>query len=419
MTGDDLGHPIVLALVLVAGFFNRPTFVFFAAVPYLNWLLLAGTTPTILLKFSVTLLNAFAIATAFLVGDSLYYGTLTDATLSVFKMESLSVLLVTFVNALVVTPLNFTMYNLERDNLAELGLHPRTTHLLVNMPLLFGLLALIPVVSVVCMIREKLGCRTSEKPPGKPASATLLLSIVVPMLALSMFPRQEARFLIPVLAPLSLLYSHHVFGVASFRGFSVMWVLFNVGGCEFFGALHQGGLLPCLRHIQGIHAREPLVTRHVVFYNTYTPPRFLLARPSQHATGESVGAPRCGSTTVHDLKGASALALNDKVTDIVASSTCKSNEILLVSPATLDYQLCSSNTVLTFRLLRQFHLHLSTEDLPETEDFWCGGKPPRHCSFPLNCNETNLLRRIVSLTSLNLYEINTSAIEYRLACKFS
>ena len=211
------------------------------------------------------------------------------------------------------------MYNLERDNLAAHGLHPRTTHLLVNMPLLFGVLALIPVVSAVCMIREKLGGRTSEKPPGKPASATLLLSIVVPVLALSVFPHQEARFLVPVLAPLSLLHSHHVFGVASFRWVSVMWVLFNVAGCEFFGALHQGGLLPCLRHIQGIHAREPHVTRHVIFYHTYMPPRFLLALPSQHATKEAVDTPRCGSTTIHDLKGASALALNDKVIDIFAT----------------------------------------------------------------------------------------------------
>ena len=407
-SGDDAGSPFVVAIVLVAGFFNRPTFVLFAAVPYLNWLLLgATTTPDILLKLWLTILNAAAVATTFLIGDSLYYGTLTGAALSAFKTDSLSASLVTFVKTLVVTPLNFIVYNLEPGNLAEHGLHPRTTHLLVNMPLLFGVLALFPVVSAVRVIRDKLGRRTtSEKPPGKPASGTLLLSVIVPLLALSVFPHQEARFLIPVLAPLALLYGHHVFGVASFRAVTVAWVLFNVAGCEFFGALHQGGLLPCLRHIQGIHAREPHVTRHVIFYHTYMPPRFLLSLPSQHATGESDDAPRCGSTTVHDMKGASALALNDKVTDIVARSTCKSNEILLVSPATLDYQLCSSSTTFTSRLLQQFHLHLSTEDFPEIGDFCCGGKPSRHCSLALNCNETNLLRRIFSLTSLNLYEIS-------------
>ena len=274
-------------------------------------------------------------------------------------------------------------------------------------------------MSAVCVIRKKLGSHTREKPPGKPAFGTLLLSVAVPLLALSVFPHQEARFLVPVLAPLSLLYGQHVFGDASLRGVTVVWVLFNVAGCEVVGALHQGGFQPCLRHIQSIHAREPHVTRHVIFYNTYMPPRFLLALHSQHSTVESDDAPRCGSTTVHAMNCSSALALNDKVTDIVLHNTCESNEILLISPVTLDYQLYSSDTVLTFRLLQQFHLHLSTEDLPETENFWCGGKPPRHCSLPLNCNKTNLLRMIFSLTHLNLYEINTSAIDYRIACSFS
>ena len=107
-SGDDVGSPFVVALVLVTGFFNRPTFVFFAAVPCLNWLLLGATTTlAILLKLSLTLLNAAAVATAFLIDDSLYYRTLTSANLSAFKTDSLSVSLVTFVKTLVVTPLNF------------------------------------------------------------------------------------------------------------------------------------------------------------------------------------------------------------------------------------------------------------------------------------------------------------------------
>lgn len=39
---------------------------------------------------------------------------------------------------LVVTPLNFLMYNFSSQNLAEHGLHPRWLHVFVNFPMLFG-----------------------------------------------------------------------------------------------------------------------------------------------------------------------------------------------------------------------------------------------------------------------------------------
>ena len=405
---DVGGSPFVVALILVAGFFNRPTFIFYAVVPYLNWLMRGSwevIKHDVLLKFLLTLLNAVAIATAFLIGDSMYYGTLTRVTLSAFKIDSLSESLVTVMRTLVVTPLNFIQYNMESSNLAAHGIHPRITHLLVNMPLLFGVLALIPAMSVACVAFRQFGCSKCENLSGKRACKALILSIAVPLLMLSLFAHQEARFLIPVLTPLSLLYSHLIFGSAAFKAVTVTWVLFNVAGCELFGALHQGGLLPCLGNV---HTREPQVTRHVIFYHTYMPPRFLLALPSQHALGESGNSdsPRCGSTTVYDLKGASAETLNKKVKEIAARNTCLSNEILLASPATLDYQLCSSSTTYKSQLLQQFHLHLSTEDLPNVEDFWCGSNPPRQCSFPLNCNNTSLVHRLYSLMSLNLYQLS-------------
>ena len=411
-SGSDVGSPFVVALVLVAGFFNRPTFVFFAIVPCLRWLLHSGWDVVaikrdIFPKLLLTFPSGLAITTAFLIGDSMYYGTLKSVTLGMFNVDSLSASLATVAQSLVVTPLNFVRYNVVSSNLAEHGIHPRITHLLVNMPLLFGVLAVMPAVSVMCAVLRRFGCRRCGNQSGESgACKALLLGIAVPLVLISLFPHQEARFLVPFLAPLSLLYGHLIFGSASIKAVTVMWVLFNVAMCEFFGALHQGGVLPCLGHIQNIHTREPLVTRHVIFYHTYMPPRFLLALPSQHAQGKSGESPRCGSTTVHDLKGASMVILNDKVKEITSRNKCKSNEILLVTPATLDHQLCSSTMSYKSQLLQQFHLHLSTENLPSIEDFWCGDRPPRQCSFPLDCNGTNLAQRLYSLTSLNLYQID-------------
>jgi phosphatidylinositol glycan class Z len=41
-------------------------------------------------------------------------------------------------STLVITPLNFVLYNLSPKNLAEHGIHPRWLHLLVNLPIMVG-----------------------------------------------------------------------------------------------------------------------------------------------------------------------------------------------------------------------------------------------------------------------------------------
>jgi phosphatidylinositol glycan class Z len=46
------------------------------------------------------------------------------------------------------------MYNVKTENLSEHGLHPRYLHLLVNMPLLFGPLALLAYQGVYEKIRS-------------------------------------------------------------------------------------------------------------------------------------------------------------------------------------------------------------------------------------------------------------------------
>lgn len=55
-------------------------------------------------------------------------------------------------NNFVVTPVNFLKYNTNMKNLQTHGLHPRTLHVLVNVPLLFSILGIVALLRFAKMI---------------------------------------------------------------------------------------------------------------------------------------------------------------------------------------------------------------------------------------------------------------------------
>lgn len=92
------------------------------------------------------------------IADSVYYGTLTF-TIRGENFKDVGHVLSTIFNpialasvrsegGIVLTPLNNLVYNLNVDNLAKHGIHPRYTHLLINLPLLFGPLAFLPFLNL-------------------------------------------------------------------------------------------------------------------------------------------------------------------------------------------------------------------------------------------------------------------------------
>ena len=89
-------------------------------------------------------LGLFSFAAFCIVVDSVYYGTITyslDKSLWTefegdFKAQG----------NFVITPMNNLLYNLNVDNLAQHGIHSRFTHFAVNLPLLFGPLAVFALV---------------------------------------------------------------------------------------------------------------------------------------------------------------------------------------------------------------------------------------------------------------------------------
>lgn len=139
LRGHSLRHCPQIAAILAIGFFNRPTFPAFALIPVFFWLYRGiGFKSVVSLHFHLRMLALVACIIPWVFGivffDSLYYGYISFGEIGMMDVS---------LNSFVVTPLNFLKYNVDASNLAEHGLHPRYLHTLVNVPLLFNVVALV------------------------------------------------------------------------------------------------------------------------------------------------------------------------------------------------------------------------------------------------------------------------------------
>lgn len=310
-----------IGVVVGAGILIRPTFVSFASVPLACLLLdicaLKWTFDTRIIKFIAhifrycTCLGLGSILTmlVLIIADSHYFGYLQK-------------------RQFVVTLVNFILYNLDTSSLKQHGLHPRMTHFLINMPLLYGPLALALYVFVVhAVIKRKFvdcarillsGRKKEDKGSDDYQSYLiwnmLLCSSLVPVVLLSFIPHQEPRFITPVLIPLVILFSQNLFrsSVTPLRLLS--WCIWNILGCVLFGMLHQGGVYPCLAHLQeylcNVKSQTLKTTYHVTFYHSYMPPQHLLAWPMDGHENEGGFHPSI-ALHVYDLQGSSEAALKE------------------------------------------------------------------------------------------------------------
>ncbi|KAF9152616.1 alpha 1,2 mannosyltransferase [Linnemannia schmuckeri] len=109
--------------------------------------------------------------------DSIYFGKLVISRqphglpmtlLEIFTTSPLSWKSLSVQGSLTVTMWNNLQYNLDKDNLALHGLHPRFFHLLLNFPVLFGNLAWIGVTTIISKVMardwssRRLGFKTAE-----------------------------------------------------------------------------------------------------------------------------------------------------------------------------------------------------------------------------------------------------------------
>ncbi|KAF3210663.1 hypothetical protein TWF191_011143 [Orbilia oligospora] len=122
---------VVLGLFTVFGTFNRITFPAFLILPGLSLLKHFFTYPSSIFAFT---LPALLLSAAFIILDTHIYTQLPINSIGL--------------SDLIITPLNNIAYNSQTENLAQHGLHPFYTHLLVNLPQLLGP-AIIPLLSLM------------------------------------------------------------------------------------------------------------------------------------------------------------------------------------------------------------------------------------------------------------------------------
>jgi phosphatidylinositol glycan class Z len=224
-------------------------------------------------------------------------------------------------------PLNALRYNSQTSNLAEHGIHPRVTHALVNLPLMFGPLTLYlyyrllrfvqqtlwpsrepkpaelaPVAAAIVGPRSPLARRrhrlgTAQPQPHIDSHFLFAATVASGLVVLSLAPHQEARFLTPLLVPLTMLCCSwlalgRVDDSQQWRSSALvarwlLWLLFNGALVLLFGVAHQGGVVRALANLYSTAAATSAVgststvgagagTTVVLFYASYTPPLHLL-----------------------------------------------------------------------------------------------------------------------------------------------
>src|SRR5271170_997705 len=218
----------------------------------------------------------------------------------------------------IITPWSNFKYNVNVLNLAEHGLHPPWTHLLVNLPCLLGPALLIPIIAPQPY-------RTSIKHLLRDIC---FLCSVSGLILLSSRPHQEFRFLLPIitllLVSLSQFLPPNLFISSALKvnsnsrpprirpklggparipaliskhakrpyGWCTSWIVFNLIAGVFMGSLHQSAIVPTTRYLSNriretppppacLHRDESDCIRQtrMLWHRTYPAPDWLFGQP--------------------------------------------------------------------------------------------------------------------------------------------
>ncbi|NXS06520.1 PIGZ mannosyltransferase, partial [Neodrepanis coruscans] len=363
-SAEPTNSPLI-GVITTAGFFNRPTFLAFALMPLLYW---AGlivdsqkSLKTIINHFLKLILCACFTAIVFITADTFYFTSVSLDNLYSINKGSLFDVIAQLPEKMVVTPFNFLSYNLNPHNLALHGSHPRVTHFTINGIMLFGILHILAIGAGFKMLKKYVHQLIQVKSysrglPGlvvhSEGSPTLLLFYFVPLALLSLFSHQEPRFLIPLILPLVL------FSTSQNR--AVKWkhliIVFNLLGAFLFGCLHQGGLVPCLFHLERlIHSPAPSDhPRHytLLFAHTYMPPRFLLNIKKTDMQVEVIDMAGCGEETLCQI-----------VEQQASNFSCSNCYVFVIIPGTVRATIAKCDV--SFKNETLIFPHLSMEDPPQ------------------------------------------------------
>lgn len=214
----------------------------------------------------------------------------------------------------------------------------------------------------------------------------MLFSMIIPIAVLSLFPHQEARFIIPVLLPLVCLYGNclhpneadkpNMKKYKKILHFS--WYTLNFLLTIFFGFVHQGGIYPFAnslhREIKSIYG----VQTHVITTHSYSIPTFLLQLQSTSQLWRDRNTGRkfklAPSTFLHKYGSLPMADLLTKVDDELSNAEellhnqKKQYRFYVASPCSLEEKIRAAASKYTyFDLIEEysFYPHFCTEAFPK------------------------------------------------------
>lgn len=242
----------------------------------------------------------------------------------------------------IITPINNFIYNSNPANLAQHGIHPRYQHGLINLAQLLG-----PAFPLLFFLR-----RAHLNP--------MLISAVSGIALLSLFPHQEARFLIPAV-PL-ILSSIQLPGPRFRKAWVAAWIIFNLAMGVLMGVYHQGGIVPAQMHI----AKTDDVVSNAFWWKTYSPPIWLLNGKNENLT-----------TT--DLMGMPSDQMLEKVKAVLPpcrtrkpSDIGKRGATYLIAPRSANIQTsyldAAGEEEVTMYEIWNYRKHLNLDDMDFAED---------------------------------------------------
>ncbi|XP_023302292.2 GPI mannosyltransferase 4 [Lucilia cuprina] len=391
-----------MSSVCVAGVFNRPTFLLFGSPMVFYWLLRGMGTKTVTfldfhLRMILFCLSAIPCTVFFIFCDSLYYQHLTAGEIQTGHIS---------IDNFVFTPWNFIKYNLDSKKTAEHGLHPKYIHLFVNIPLLYGILGIIALVSFAHMMIRFFRAEYQGLPRAQSIVGLMSGAIFIPLFFLSLINHQEPRFLIPFTFPIILLH-----GPKLLTGFSAhypfrmehpwlrllydkilcskvsavyvlkIWYISNITLTVFFGFIHQAGIFPLTQYFeQAVKLKSPDQHFHLITSHTYMVPLSFINLPSSQTVHFNRQTKQRYKKQkdfyLYEYGGMDLKNVISKLKLIIANNELKKESkkiryrVFLALPSSLsddlDYVLQQSNvSYLTYDLKRIFYPHLSTEAFPQ------------------------------------------------------
>lgn len=284
-----------IGILISIGLFNRVTFPAFLIFP--SWFLVRYVISHIKSFFFLVL--GFSLTTvSFVVFDSIMYG----------KLDAISTDPLNFSNY-IITPLNNLLYNSSYDNLAQHGIHPYYTHILINLPQILG-------PGLIFFI-SKYYSRT-----------TPFLSVISGLIFLSIIPHQELRFLIPIVPLACCCFDFTLKWIKPWMLY--LWYLFNISMSLLMGVFHQGGVVPALDYLR-LQNKDSVQ----IWWRTYSPPSWILGNNSTETIAIDTMIDVNKSINIIDCMGTDFENVQKLINSILNDT---SKPVYLITPiASFDY----------------------------------------------------------------------------------